>query len=227
MKQEIDALEKNNTWELCALAEGKKPIGCKWIFKTKLKPDGSVERYKARLVAKGLNQVEGEDYSDCFAPVAKTITVRTLLGAAAAKGWHLHHLDVNNAFLHGSLDETIYMTPPEGYGATKEMVCRLKKSLYGLKQASRQWNSEFTEKIKGLGFKQSKYDYCLFTNGTNNYFIALLIYVDDILIAVATKGLIEEVKRYPDNLFTVKDLGEAQYFLGLELSRSQKRLVVS
>ncbi|KAL2252650.1 UNVERIFIED_CONTAM: Retrovirus-related Pol polyprotein from transposon TNT 1-94 [Sesamum indicum] len=153
-----------------------------------------VERYKARLVAKGFNQVEGEDYSDYFAPVAKTVTIRTLLGAAAAKGWHLHHLNVRNAFFHG-----------KGYGVTKGIVSRLKKSLYGLKQASRQWNSEFTERIKGLGFKQSKYDYCLFTK--------------------ATKRLIEEVKRYLDNIFTVKDLGEAQYFLGLELSRSQKDLI--
>ncbi|KAL2243485.1 UNVERIFIED_CONTAM: Retrovirus-related Pol polyprotein from transposon RE1 [Sesamum indicum] len=195
MKQEIDALEKNNTWELSALPEGKKPIGCKWVFKTKLKADGSIERHKARLVAKGFNQVEGEDYSDCFAPVAKTVTVRTLLGAATAKGWHLHHLDVNNAFLHGNLEETIYMTPPEGYEVEKGMVCKLKKSLYGLKQASRQWNSEFTERIKGLGFTQSKYDYCLFTKGNNNNFIALLIYVDDVLIAAASKSLIEEVKR--------------------------------
>ncbi|KAL2242389.1 UNVERIFIED_CONTAM: Retrovirus-related Pol polyprotein from transposon RE1 [Sesamum indicum] len=227
MKQEIDALEKNNTWELSALPKGKKPIGCKWVFKTKLKADGSIERHKARLVAKGFNQVEGEDYSDCFAPVAKTVTVRTLLGAATAKGWHLHHLDVNNAFLHGNLEETIYMTPPEGYEVEKGMVCKLKKSLYGLKQASRQWNSEFTERIKGLGFTQSKYDYCLFTKGNNNNFIALLIYVDDVLIAAASKSLIEEVKRYLDNLFTIKDLGEAQYFLGLELFRSQKGLVLS
>ncbi|KAL2225518.1 UNVERIFIED_CONTAM: Retrovirus-related Pol polyprotein from transposon RE1 [Sesamum indicum] len=227
MKQEIDALEKNNTWELSALPKEKKPIGCKWVFKTKLKADGSIERHKARLVAKGFNQVEGEDDSDCFAPVAKTVTVRTLLGAAAAKGWHLHHLDVNNAFLHGKLEETIYMTPPEGYEVEKGMVCKLKKSLYGLKQASRQWNSEFTERIKGLGFTQSKYDYYLFTKGNNNNFIALLIYVDDVLIAAATKSLIEEVKRYLDNLFTIKDHGEAQYFLGLELFRSQRGLVVS
>ncbi|KAL2248343.1 UNVERIFIED_CONTAM: Retrovirus-related Pol polyprotein from transposon RE1 [Sesamum indicum] len=182
MKQEIDALEKNKTWELSALPKGKKPIGCKWVFKTKLKPYGSVERHKARLVAKGFNQVQ---------------------------------------------EETIYMTPPEGYEVKKGMVCKLKKSLYGLKQASRQWNNEFTEKIKELGFTQSKYDYCLFAKGTTNNFIALLIYVDDVLVAAATKSLIEEVKRYLDNLFTIKDLGEAQYFLGLELFRSQMGLIVS
>ncbi|KAL2230793.1 UNVERIFIED_CONTAM: Retrovirus-related Pol polyprotein from transposon TNT 1-94 [Sesamum indicum] len=183
MKQEIDALEKNITWELCALPEVKKPIGCKWVFKIKLRSNGSVERHKARLVAKGFNQVEGEDYSDCFAPVAKIVTVRTFLGPAVAKGWHLHHLDVDNAFLHGTLDETIYMRPPEGYEVGEEMVCKLKKSLYGLKQASRQWNT--------------------------------------------TKELIEEVKKYLDNLFTIKDLGEAQYFLGLEFFRTQKGLVLS
>ncbi|KAL2235336.1 UNVERIFIED_CONTAM: Retrovirus-related Pol polyprotein from transposon RE1, partial [Sesamum indicum] len=202
MKQEIDALEKNNTWELCSLPEGKKPTGCKWVFKTKLRPGGSVERHKTRLVAKGFNQVEGEDYSDCFAPVAKTVTVRTLLSAVVAKGWHLHHLDVNNAFLHGNLDETIYMTHPEGYGVAK-------------------WFTSSKNPFMALNKPQDS------GTGTDNDFIALLIYVDDILNAAATKGLIEEVKKYLDNLFTIKDLGEAQYFLGLEFSRSQRGLIVS
>ncbi|KAL0461671.1 UNVERIFIED_CONTAM: Retrovirus-related Pol polyprotein from transposon RE2 [Sesamum latifolium] len=124
MKAEIHALEKNNTWKLTPLPAGKRTIGCKWVFKTKLRTDGRVERYKARLVAKGYNQVEGIDYTDSFSPVAKAVTVRLFLTLAATNGWALQQLDVNNAFLHGYLDEDIFMTPPEGYQVAPGLVMR-------------------------------------------------------------------------------------------------------
>ncbi|KAM0024537.1 putative RNA-directed DNA polymerase [Helianthus debilis subsp. tardiflorus] len=141
MKQEIRALEKNGTWTLEELPKGKHAIGSKWVYKLKYKPDGEVERYKARLVAKGFTQVEGIDFHDTFAPVAKLVTVRTLLLTIATKrNWVINQLDVNNAFLHGELDEEIYMKIPQGFERGREgKVCRLKRSLYGLKQASRNW----------------------------------------------------------------------------------------
>ncbi|KAL0402446.1 UNVERIFIED_CONTAM: Retrovirus-related Pol polyprotein from transposon RE2 [Sesamum latifolium] len=114
MQSEVEALKRNGTWELVQAPTDKKTIGCRWIYKLKLKPDGTVERYKARLVAKGYSQIEGEDYTDSFAPVAKAVTVRLFLAIAVSKGWPIHHLNVNNAFLHGSLKENIYMDPPEG-----------------------------------------------------------------------------------------------------------------
>ncbi|KAL0326589.1 UNVERIFIED_CONTAM: Retrovirus-related Pol polyprotein from transposon RE2 [Sesamum angustifolium] len=162
MNSELAALEHNNTWIISPLPEGKKAIGCKWVYKLKLNADGTVDRHKARLVAKGYNQIEGVDYVDCFSPVAKTVTVRVFLAIAAAHNWPIHQLDVNNAFLHGHLEEDIYMLPPEGSSVPSGMVCKLARSLYGLKQASRQWNLEFSSKLALFGFRQSSHDYCLF-----------------------------------------------------------------
>ncbi|KAL0435616.1 UNVERIFIED_CONTAM: Retrovirus-related Pol polyprotein from transposon RE1 [Sesamum radiatum] len=196
MNAEIEALELNKTWQLTPLPTGKRPIGCKWVFKTKLRADGTVERYKARLVAKGFNQVEGVDYTDSFSPVAKTVTVRVFLAFAAAKGWPLHQLDMNNAFLHGHLDEDLYMTPPEGYIVKPGLVCKLERSLYGLKQASRQWNVELTVKLKAFGFIQSAHDHCLFTRQTASGLMVLMVYVDDILVTGSCLAEIQVVKDY-------------------------------
>ncbi|PKI62383.1 hypothetical protein CRG98_017189 [Punica granatum] len=138
MAEEIHALELNKTWTVEQLPTGKRPIGCKWVFKVKRRADGSVERYKAWLVAKGFTQVEGIDFHETFAPVAKLVTVRCLLTVAVARGWIIHQMDVNNAFLHGDLEEEVYMELPPGISASKKGdVCRLRKSLYGLRQASR------------------------------------------------------------------------------------------
>ncbi|KAL2246173.1 UNVERIFIED_CONTAM: Retrovirus-related Pol polyprotein from transposon RE2 [Sesamum indicum] len=187
----------------------------------------ALERYKARLVAKGYSQKEGEDYGDCFAPVAKAVTVRTFLRVAAARKWHLHHLDVNNAFLHGTLDEEIYMEPPNGYEIPIGKVCKLKKPLYGLKQASRQWNQQFTDKISEFGFIQCAHDHCLFIKHTKSHLIALLVYVDDILVTAPSNDLIMEVKGYLNELFAIKDLGVATYFLGLEIMHSAQGILIS
>ncbi|KAL0287268.1 UNVERIFIED_CONTAM: Retrovirus-related Pol polyprotein from transposon RE2 [Sesamum calycinum] len=127
-----------------------------------MNPDGSVNRYKARLIAKGYSQIEGIDYTDNFSPVANTIMVRLFLGIVVAHSWPVHQLDINNAFLYGSLNEKVYMTPPDWYFAPSGQVCKLQRSLYSLKQTSRQWNLEFTFKVAGFGFKQSAHDHCLF-----------------------------------------------------------------
>ncbi|KAL0345252.1 UNVERIFIED_CONTAM: Retrovirus-related Pol polyprotein from transposon RE2 [Sesamum radiatum] len=228
MSEELIALDKNNTWELVPLPPGKKAIGCRWVFKLKLNPDGSVQRHKARLVAKGYNQIEGVDYFDSFSPVAKTVTVRVFLAIAVAKGWPLWQLDMNNAFLHGHLDEEVYMTPPEGYTlATPGLVCQLKRSLYGLKQASRQWNIELTAKLQDFGYVQCPHDHCLFLKITPTCFVGLLVYVDDILLTGDSTDEVTALKDYLHSLFTIKDLGFAKYFLGLELARSSHGLLVT
>jgi len=228
MAQEIVALEENNTWIVTDLPPGKHPIGCKWVYNVKYKANGSIERYKACLVAKGYTQSEGLDYHEIFSPVAKMTAVRTLLVIVAAKRWFLHQLVVNNAFLHGDLDEEVYMELPPGFKTKGEsIVCRSTKSLYGLKQASRQWFSKFSNFLLDLGFLQSMADYSLFTRTQGSSFIALLVYVDDIAIAsndlVVVKSLISTL----NDIFRLKDLGTLKYFLGLEIARSTKGISVS
>jgi len=138
MESELTALMENHTWDVVPLPSHRKPIGCKWVYKIKFKSDGSIERYKARLVAKGFTQREGFDYHETFSLVAKEVTIRSFLSVAAIHNWSLHQMDVHNAFLHGDLDEEIYMDLPQELRRQGEyQVCRLHKSLYGLKQASR------------------------------------------------------------------------------------------
>jgi hypothetical protein len=155
MDKELAALEANHTWDFTPLPSGKHPIGCKWVYKIKFKFDGSIERYKARLVSKGYNQLEGIDYAKTFSPVAKLVTIRSFVALAAAQDWLLTQLDANNAFLHGDLDEEVFMSLPPGFkskrGTSTNLVCRLTKSSYGLKQAFRQWFSKFASTIIAHG----------------------------------------------------------------------------
>ncbi|KAL0317373.1 UNVERIFIED_CONTAM: Copia protein [Sesamum angustifolium] len=199
MDKEVEVLEQNSTWDLTELPAGKRAIGSRWVYNVKLNQDGSIERYKARLVAKGYTQIEGIDFFDSFYPVAKTVTVRLFIAIGTTHHWSILQLDVNNAFLHGHLNE---------------------ESLYGLKQASRQWNMEFTSKLEAFGFKQSSHDHCLFTMHTDSSFLALIVYVDDFLLKSDSLAHLSSVKQYLDDIFTIKDLGQAKFFLGLELARS-------
>ncbi|KAL0416773.1 UNVERIFIED_CONTAM: Retrovirus-related Pol polyprotein from transposon RE1 [Sesamum latifolium] len=222
MKIELNALEINHTWSLTTLPPGKTAIGCRWVSKIKHNSDGSIERYKARLVAKGYTQQESIDYHDTFSPVAKLVTIRCLLAIASIKGWHLHQFDVQNAFLHGDLDEEVFMQKPPGYSkGSSAQVCKLHKSLYGLKQASRQWNSKFTNALIEFDFTQSKSDYSLFTHGDACSFTALLLYVDDIIVASSDLTKIDQLQEFLIAKFKIKYLGSLKYFLGLEVARSE------
>ena len=135
MKEQLDALSKNHTWDLVTLPPGKSMISCKWIYKIKTRSDGSIERYKAHLVAKGFTQEYGIDYKETFAPVARISSVRTLLAVAAARKWDLFQMDVKNAFLNEDLNEEVYMQPPPGLSIDSNKVCYLRRAPYGLKQA--------------------------------------------------------------------------------------------
>ena len=193
-------MDLNNTWTITQLPPNKKPITSKWLLKLKLNSDETVAKHKARLVVRGFTQQYGLDFKETFSPVAKITTLRLLLSLAASQHWHLAQLDVNNAFLNGSLDEEIYMQIPQGYNHEPPsrpfapLVYMLNKSIYGLKQASRSWFNKFRTTLTSQNYTQSKYDYTLFTKGTGSSFIAILIYVDDIVIASPNKTTINSAK---------------------------------
>lgn len=228
MQREITTLENNDTWILTDLPPGKKAIDSKWVYKIKYKPSGEVERYKAWLVAKGFMQVEGVDFHDTFAPVAKLVTVRIVIVVAVQRKWFIHQLDVNNAFLHGDLSEEIYMKVPQGFAKTGDTrVCRLKKSIYDLRQSSRNWYNKFNHALLAFGFVQSKADHSLFVFKKASTYIATLIYVDDVILLGNENALITKVKVYIDRKFSIKDLGPLKYFLGIEATRTPDGLVLS
>ncbi|KAK1414103.1 hypothetical protein QVD17_29844 [Tagetes erecta] len=228
MKTEMDALNKNDTWEKCILPHGKKTVGCRWVFTIKHKPDGTIERYKARLVAKGYTQTYGIDYSETFSPVAKIDTIRVLFSIAANKEWPLHQFDVKNAFLHGELKEEVYMDPPPGFmeNYNSREVCRLKKSLYGLKQSPRAWFGRFTLAMKKYGFKQSNSDHTLFLKRRGKLITCLIIYVDDMIITGNDEEEMTKLKTSLFNEFEMKDLGRLKYFLGIEVLRSKHGIFI-
>lgn len=219
-------MEVTHTWEEAILPTGKRAVGCKWIHSLKFNADGTLERRKSRLVAKGYTQKEGLDYNDKFSPVAKMATVKLLLKVAASKQWYLRQLDISNAFLNGELDEEVYMKLPEGYEERKgyklpkNSVLRLRKSIYGLKQASRQWFKKFSATLVSMGYTKGQGDHTLFIRMYDNAFTAILVYVDDIIIASTSKELTSKVTEDLARYFKLRDLGDLKYFLGLEIARS-------
>lgn len=233
MKSEMTSLEDTGTWSVCELPPGKHPVGCKWVYTIKFNPDGTIERFKALLVAKGYTQIEGLDYIDTFSPVAKMGTVRLLLRLAASKNWSITQMDIINAFLNGDLDEEIYMTMPPGYSQLtgkswpKNYVCKLHKSLYGLKHASRQWNQKLSSVILADGFTQAPSDHSLFVKCTSDVFLAILVYVDDILLIGSNDDAVVAFKDVLKAAFKLRDLGPAKYFLGFEIARNETGISIN
>ena len=198
MDEEMQSLQKNQTWKLASLPNGKKAIGCKWVYAMKDGfPDKNNVRYKARLVAKGYAQTEGVDYNEVFSPVVKHSSIRILLALVAQLDLELVQMDVKTAFLHGDLEEEIYMNQPDGFkvAGKEKMVCKLEKLLYGLKQSPRQWYKRFDKFMIRQKYTRSKYDHCVYLRKLQDgSFIYLLLYVDDMLIASRSQTEIEKLK---------------------------------
>ena len=197
MQEEMQSLEKNGTWDVVPLPKQKKVVRCKWIFKRKkgLSPN-EPPRFKARLVAKGFSQIPGIDYNDVFSLVVKHSSIRAFFGIVAMHDLELEQLDVKTAFLHGELEEEIYMDQPEGFvvNGKEDLVCKLKRSLYGLKQSPRQWYKRFDSFMLAHEFKRSQYDSCVYIKFVNGSPIYFMLYVDDMLIAAKSKKEITTLK---------------------------------
>lgn len=225
---EMKALKLNDTWTVVDRPQDKPTVGCRWIFTVKYKADGSIERYKARLVAKGYSQTFGVDYQETFAPVAKLNTIRVLLSLAANLDWKLQQLDVKNAFLNGDLEEEVYMDLPPGFDIDKYdgKVCKLKKSLYGLKQSPRAWFGRFSKAVCKQGYTQAQTDHTMFYRHSQGKITILIVYVDDIIVTGDHHEEIERLKQALGKEFEIKDLGTLRYFLGMEVARSRTGISV-
>jgi hypothetical protein len=229
MELEFDALLRNKTWHLVPPAPDRNLIDCKWVFKVKRKADGSIDRYKARLVAKGFKQHYGIDYADTFSPVVKFATIRLVLSIAVSRGWNLRQLDVQNAFLHGVLEEDVYMKQPPGFQdpTLPSYHCKLDKALYGLKQAPRAWYSRLSFKLQALGFVPSKADISLFVYIKASVTIYLLVYVDDIIVTSSSPKAIDALLMDLKSEFAIKDLGDLHFFLSIEVKKMSDGLLLS
>nr|CAN66083.1 hypothetical protein VITISV_028833 [Vitis vinifera] len=225
MNEEYKSMQDNKVWELVPLPVSTKPIGCKWIFKTKRDSNGNVERYKARLVAKGFTQKEGIDFNETFSPVSTKDSFRIIMALVAHYDIELHQMDVKTAFLNGDIDETIYMVQPENFVSedSKNMVCKLTKSIYGLKQASRQWYFKFHQIIVSYGFEANLMDECVYHKFSGSKYIFLVLYVDDILLATNDISILHDTKRFLSKHFEMKDLGDASFVLGIQIHRDSSR----
>uniref|UniRef100_A0ACD5Z493 Uncharacterized protein n=1 Tax=Avena sativa TaxID=4498 RepID=A0ACD5Z493_AVESA len=228
MYEELNSMNKNKVWELVTLPKDRKPIGSKWIFKRKLNASGKVEKYKARLVAKGYTQKEGVDFVETFSHVAKFTSIRILSALTAYFDLELHQMDVKTSFLNGILEEEIYMSQPDGFIEKGNIgkVCKLNRSIYGLKQASRQWYILFDNAITSYGFSMTEGDHCIYMKIVGGKFVLLSLYVDDILIASNDKAMLMEVKSWLSSKFDMKDMGEASYVLGVEIHRNRNKRIL-
>ncbi|GJZ18624.1 retrotransposon protein, putative, ty1-copia subclass [Tanacetum coccineum] len=228
MNAEIQSMMDNMVWVLVDLPPGCKTIRSKWIFKEKTDMDGIVHTYKARLIAKGYTQLYGVDYEETFSPVADIRAIRILISIAEFYDHEIWKMDVKTAFLSGYLDEDIYMVQPEGFIGPNHLrkVCKLQRSIYGLKQASRTWNKRFDEEIKRFGFDQNLDDPCVYQKASGSNVTFLILYVDDIIIMGNHIPSLQSVKDYLAKCFAMKDLGEATFILGIKIYRDRsKRLI--
>ena len=229
MVDEMVALHSTSTWDLIVLPSGKSPVGCHWVYIVKVGPDGQVDRFKARLVAKGYTQVYGFDCGDTFSPVAKISYVCLLLSMASMCSWPLYQLDIKNSFLHGDLVEEVYMEQPLGFVAQGEssLVCRLRCSLYGLKQFPLAWFGCFSFVVQEFGMLCSTADHSLFYHhNSSGQCIYVVVYVDDIVIIGSDQDGIHKLKQHLFTHFQTKDLGKLKYFLGIEITESSFGVVL-
>ncbi|XP_072976984.1 uncharacterized protein [Typha angustifolia] len=226
---EVESILQNHTWELVDLPLGCKPLGYKWIFKRKMKADGSIDKYKARLVVKGYRQTEGIDYFDTYSPVTRITSIRLIIALAVLYNLEIHQMDVKTTFLNGELNEEIYMEQPEGFVAPgqERKVCKLVKSLYGLKQAPKQWHEKFDLVMMSNGFHINECDKCVYVKCTSDNYVIICLYVDDMIITSSNINVIKATKNMLANKFDIKDMRVADVILGIKITKATEGYVIS
>lgn len=230
MDDEMQSLKENETFKITQLPPGKKTVGGRWVYSLKSDADGS-EKYKARYVAKGYSQKEGIDYEETFSPTADMTTVRVVMQKAVHADLVLHQMDVKTAYLHAAIDREIYLEQPEGYVEVsktgEKLVCKLQKSLYGLKQSGRNWYALLHAYLTENGFEQNPADNCQYTREKQNEKIILIVWVDDLIIAANNEEVVKTVKMMLTARFKMKDLGKLNNFLGIDFNQSASQVTMS
>lgn len=220
--EEITTLVGNGTWELVELPPGKKAIPSLWVWKRKMTAQGSVERYKGRVVAKGCNQRPGQDYTDTFSPTFRAAAFRATLAAAGILDMDLRSVDISSAFTNGDLEEEIYMRQPQGFHqGGPNVVCLLKKSLYGLKQSARQWNKKLHSVFIELGYTRLQADRSIYIYAKDDTRVIVPVYIDDITIASKSKADSDKLVHDLSQHFKLRDLGETKFILNIEVIRDR------
>jgi hypothetical protein len=224
MDEEMDALSRNNTWEVVPIPKDRHIVGSKWVFKIKRDEQGAIARWKARLVAQGYSQQPGIDYDEIYSPVVRFDSLRLLIALAAHHKWRPQQLDIKAAFLYGYLKEEIYMQLPEGH-RQDSMCAKLKKCIYGLKQSPREWYARLTNHLLPLGFAVSTFDPCVLIDNTGRLFIS--IYVDDITLFGPSGKLMDSTKAALKQEFEVTDLGDLHWILGIQITYTTSGITLS
>ena len=201
IQAKLDQLHKMGTWELVDPPKGQVPVGNKWVLTKKYDKQGYLQKFKACLVAKGYTQMPGMDYTDTYAPVVHLETIRTLLALAISENWEIQQMDIKGAYLNGRIKEEIYMKQPNGYDDGTNHLCRLIKSLYGLKQAGREWNIEFNQQLKSHGWNPSMVDPCAYFRKTTEGIEIIVVWVDDLLLFASNKELMAKMKSELQSIF--------------------------
>lgn len=193
------------------------------MFKLKRNEQGEIIKHKARLMAKGYVQQHGIDFDEVFAPVARMESIHTLLAMAAQENWLVHHMDVKSSFLNGELKEEVYVQQPPGFTVAghEGKVLKLRKALYGLRQAPRAWNIKLDRSLRELGFGQCASEYGMYTRGAGMSRVVVGAYVDDLIITGATPSDLEAFKKEMQRLFRMSDLGLLSYYLGIEVKQQK------
>nr|GEX25025.1 hypothetical protein [Tanacetum cinerariifolium] len=228
MNAEMQSVYDNKVWGLVVLPPNAKVVKSKWIYKKKTNMDGKVHIYKAQLVAKVYTQTYGVDYEETFTPVADIRAIRIVIAIAAYYDYEIWQMDIKIVFLNGFLEKEIYMEQLEGFIDPNHprKVCKLQRSIYSLKQASRSWNKIFDEEIKKFGFHQNLDEPCVYQKASGSNVIFLILYVDDIILMGNHIPSLQEVKTYLGKCFSMKDLGEAAFILGIKIYRDRSRWLI-